>query len=47
MTVHVGDSKLVITTEPKKNSCEDRYLPEDIGINLKHEIYFIINTMDF
>ena len=39
VTIILGDKKHVITTELKNFYF---YLPKDAGINLKHEIYFII-----
>ena len=39
MGVHIGDNKLVITTGPRTFYFD---LPKDAGINLKHNIYFII-----
>ena len=40
MEVHIGENKLVITTEPKTFHFD---LTNDIDNNLRHEIYFIIN----
>ena len=39
MGAHIGDSKLVITTEPKTIHFD---LPKDVDKNLKYEIDFII-----
>ena len=40
MGVHIGGNKLVVTTEPKEFHFN---LPKNVNINLKHEIFFIIN----
>ena len=39
MRVHIGDNKLVITTE---TTTFHFYLPKGAGTTLKHEIYSII-----
>ena len=44
MWVHVGDNKHVITTEPKTFYFD---LPKDFGNNFRHEIEFIIKTINF
>ena len=39
MGVQTGDNQLVTTTKPKTFYFD---LPEDVGINLKHGVYFIM-----
>ena len=44
MGVHIEDNKLVVITEPKSFHFD---LSKDVDINVRHEIYFIINKTNF
>ena len=44
MRVYTGDKKFVITTKPRTFLFD---LSKDVGINLKHEIHFIIKHNNF